>query len=214
MAGPGDRKDPTIALFLSLLVPGAGFAYLGQGQRFIRWFVAEFLLFTFFRGSGFLIPVAVHVFGAFVAAGAARLQNASVGAVPPPPSGAGDGGDPFGLDVPPPPAPGAARRPAAPPPPPPPPPGVPQAPAAPETDGPPLAPDEFILELRDAWDDHRDGQDDADEFVRRKTSAIERVRVDDMEEATALLEAITSLVDAGVLTAGERARIKTRVARP
>lgn len=191
-----DRKDPGTALFLSLLFPGAGFAYVGDVAKFVRaLLVVGFLAWFMLRnGGGWWAVGAIHVFFAIASAGAARNHNRRLAAT--------------GAAIPPPPLVVSQRTRAAAPPPPPPPPPAPQAPS-----GPPLTTDEFLAELRDAWEAHRAGATPVGDFVARKLSAIERVRPRDYEDGVALLEATTALVGAGVLTPAERSRLKLRMGR-
>lgn len=201
MDGPGPRKDPVIATFLSFVFPGAGYLYVGNASKALLVCAIVFGLFCFAGNTtlGFLAALGAHVFFAIAAGGAAKAWNArNAGLAAPPP----------------PPPPGAVRgkliRPAqwsgaaqdeAPPPPPPPP--VPL--------GPPLTPDEFLAELRAAWRARSGGTVTDAEFAEMKRSAIERVRVGDWEDGVALLEATSGLVGAGVMTPDERNRLKLKV---
>ncbi|MCE9638011.1 MAG: hypothetical protein K8T90_20105 [Planctomycetes bacterium] len=202
MDTPGARKDPTIAILLSLFFPGAGYAYVGDFRGFLRTLIVVSVLACMIgnsmHGLGFMIVLAVHVFTAIGAGGAARIANARIAldAPPPPPTYTRSAPplDPaWSSDAPPPPPP-AARAPAV--------------------IGPPLGADDFLAELRGAWGDRQAGNCNDAQFAERKLSAIERVRVQNIDDGVALLEATSALVAAGVMTVAERSRLKMRVGRP
>lgn len=211
MPNPAGIKDPALAALLSFCFPGAGYAYVGNVPAFFRTMLIEFAVFCFAGGRGWtaMFAIGLHIYFTIAAAGAARVHNALQAAEMPPPPPVRSGSAPgarWDADVPPP-APAPAWSSDAPPPPPPP---VP----APAPDGPPLTADEFLAELRDAWGDHAAGRATDGEFAARKSSAIERVRVRDVDDGVALLEATTALVGAGIMTPAERGRLKLRVSRP
>jgi hypothetical protein len=198
---PGTRRDPSIAVLLSLFFPGAGYAYVGLPQRFVGVFALEVALLCLFGSTvpGFLVWLVVHVGLAIAAGGAARMANERDAlAAPPPPPVVGSAFD---------------RRRALHVPPPPPPPADRSREAAARPVGPPLDANAFLAELREAWNAQREGAATADEFAARKQSAIERVRVADLDDGVALLESTAALVGAGVMTEAERTRLRLRVGR-
>ena len=205
MDTPGARKDPTIAILLSLFFPGAGYAYVGDFRGFIRTLIIVSALSCMIgdamNGLGFMIVLAVHVFTAIGAGGGARIANQRNALdAPPPPPIYGHSAPPRepawsteSADVPPPPPPATSR--------------------VPLVVGPPLDADDFLAELRGAWSDRQAGNCNDAQFAARKLSAIERVRVQDIDDGVGLLEATSALVAAGVMTGAERSRLKMRVGR-
>ncbi len=200
----GDR-DPMMALVLSLCFPGLGHLYAGRpGQLVVVLAIEAALLYAVFAASAWFVVVLglFHLFQAIASAGAVRQANERTGAAGPvlPP-------------VPPPPPPRAHRardvaatRPTR---------TTPPAEARPQpvAPGPALDADSFLGELRDGWRAAAEGAISPEEFHERKRQAIERVRVPNLDEGTALLEAAQELVAAGVLTSMERARLQTRITR-
>src|SRR2546423_1093117 len=88
MDAPKDgAKDPTVAVFLSLFIPGLGHLYAGKTGTFVVFLAIELFLFA----NDLYVPlVVVHLFQAIAAGGAARMANASRGligdhGIPPPP---------------------------------------------------------------------------------------------------------------------------------
>lgn len=194
---PSDRKDPTGAFLLAICVPGSGHIYAGAvaiglllGVMIVAaWIVAGF------DSMATLVPAAAQVLTAFHASKLANDWNRAHALTPlpppPPPSmTAPRAGDPAWASPPPPPAP----RPAT------------------VMTGPALDPDAFLTEIRSLWQQRRSGAIDGIEYDRRKADAISRVRVTDLEDGYALLEAASALVASGVLTAEDRGRLQRQAA--
>lgn len=198
---PTDRKDPTGAFLLAICLPGSGHVYAGAvaigvllGVLIVAaWVVAGF------DSIATLVPVSAQVLTAFHASKLANQWNRAHGVTPLPPP------PPPSMTAP---RPGDPAWASAPPPPPPPPP--PPAPAA--ATGPVLDPDAFLTEIRSLWQQRRSGAIDGIEYDRRKADAINRVRVTDLEDGYALLEAASALVASGVLTADDRGRLQRQAA--
>jgi TM2 domain-containing membrane protein YozV len=191
METPKDgAKDPGVAVFLSLMIPGLGHLYAGKAGTFVVFFAIEAFLFW----KDLWIPLLVlHVFQAIAAGGAAKMANrrqglVGVADVPPPP--------PRGARAAPPPPPLPTPTPV--PPPPPPPPTVLDAAG-------------FLDELQAAWRDHRGGGASAREFADRKWRAIRGLRVESPEEGEAILAAAQDLAEGGVLSESEMGQLAARV---
>ena len=185
-----------MATVLSFCVPGLGYLYAGDARRGVRtFFVTGLLLWLGLTWSPLVLVAALayHLFQAVAAAGVVRRLNAERGG--------------YLAGVPPPPGPGSRPRAA---------PRETEATVAEPRPRPvrePLDPEGFLAELHQAWLDHRDGRASEQEFQRRKAEAVDRIRVSDPDEGTALLEASSELVGAGVLTSRERALLQTRLGR-
>lgn len=191
------RKDPTAAFLLAICIPGMGHVYAGAvaigillGVAIVAaWIVAGI------DSTATLVPASAQILTAFHASKLVGDWNrANVPApLPPPP--------PVSMTAP------RASDPAWSAAPPMPPPAAPPPPSLP-----PLDPDMFLTEVRGLWRRHRAAEIDAAEFLRAKSAAIDRVRVADVEDGYALLEAASALVSAGVLTAEERGRLQRQAA--
>jgi hypothetical protein len=181
---------------LSMFFPGLGFAYVGNGRKFVTFFIFEAFLFAFFLDWWPLV-VLVHLFQGIAAAGAAAQWNKEHLTGP-------------GADIPPPPAPGTRRA---------------TAPvvidvnvsatatsAAPAPSAPRLDADGLLTELQEAWRAFRAGELGPRDFADRKFRVIRALDVREADEEDAVNAAAAALAEGGVLTSEEVAMIGRQAA--